>query len=169
MTSFYQKDELIDNLWSEFTKTSEYKSTTDPFIAIPQDHQIIIRREEEGLKMVVQKIQSELANRKYVYLDQLKNRHPSDWQQEWVYMHGLLFKRVLKKRGCLRDGNVWFDTLEATEQLYKIPPAGLVGVRLAELADEVQYLFTKEYESLEKKTCTHGKNSFPIYLCPSLF
>jgi len=133
MSEFYHVSEVVANLWSEYGKTSEYKSDTQPIVGISQDHPIIIRREEEGLRRIVDRLGNELSNSKILYLKKLRERVPSEWVSEWITYHRILFERVLKSCGVYRRKDVWFDTIEASEKDYKIPSNRLVPSRMSNL------------------------------------
>lgn len=151
MANYYHKSDVVDNLWLEFKKTPEYKASRTPLVGIRQDHSIVIRREEEGLNMLVSRLENELGNTKILYLNKLRQRKPADWVKEWLEYNGILFSRVLRKRGRFRQKNVWFDTLDASEKDYKIPDYRYVPTRVAELATEVRSLIQKDKIDMTEK------------------
>jgi Fic family protein len=137
MIEYYHKDEVDEYVWSEYAKTKEFQNSREPLVGIPQDHPIIVKREENGLYRIVNDLENELADYRISYAQRLKRRPPSEWVREWLSYHSKLFERVLKIRGRFRDKEVWFDTIEASEEYYKIPKAHLVPARTAELAGEI--------------------------------
>ncbi len=151
MSEFYHISEVIRNLWAEYEKTSEYRSDTQPIVGIKQDHPIIIRREEEGLGRIVDRLENELSNSKILYLKKLRDRVPSEWVFEWLTYHRILFGRVLKSCGVYRSKDVWFDTIEASEKDYKIPSFRLAPSRMSDLAGKVCDLLTQGQETYEEK------------------
>ncbi|KKR32123.1 MAG: Filamentation induced by cAMP protein Fic [Candidatus Gottesmanbacteria bacterium GW2011_GWC2_39_8] len=150
MIEFYHKSDVVDNLWAEYKKTSEFK--TDPsLIGIRQDHPIVIRREEEGLKRIINILEKELGNSKVLYLKKLQQRVPGEWVKEWLSYHKILFERVLDVCGVYRRKEVWFDTLEASEKEYKIPKSILVPARMSELAVNVCNLLKPREANINDK------------------
>lgn len=152
---FLPKDELIYNLWAEYEKSPEYRSGYKQ--SISKEHPIIIRREERGLREVFNALQKDLTNRHVIYKELLCKRKPSEWISEWSSWHKLLFKYVLKHSGRYREIEVRFGS-PGDEELHAIPPAHLIGDRLAKLADDISYRLgraDKEEEIIESMASIH--------------
>ncbi len=135
---FLSVDEVVPNLWQEYTKTEEYTVLGFRF-GIPKLHKCLIRREEEGLEIIRSRLENELSNTKVLYLEKLQNRNPSEWVREWLEWHRQLFLRVLKVRGRYREQDVRFGEV-GDEEFHGIPPHQLVGQKLAELAVQINEL-----------------------------
>lgn len=147
-TGFLRKDELINNLWSEYQKTSEYKVDRQTK-AISKENPIIIRREERGLKEIFINLQKELANRHVIYRDNLLNRDKGEWVSEWLGWHKTLFKYILQDAGKYRRLNVRFGD-PGDELLHHIPDPQFIGPRLAELAGDVQYFLHNSQQDIKR-------------------
>lgn len=160
MAEFYHKDDVVDNLWAEYEKTDLFKRSKEPLVGIPQDHPIIVRREEEGLSRIVSMLGNELSDVKVLYLKKLQDRASSEWASEWLTYNRILFERVHKICGVYRRKEVWFDTIDASENDYKIPNSLLVPSRIAELADTVRALLNETHDELEAKVAVMAKIHF---------
>ncbi len=106
MSEFYHRSEVVANLWAEYVKTPEYKRNPEPIVGIRQDHPIIVKREEDGLRRIVNRLENELSNTRVLYLKKLQQRVPSEWYTEWLTYHKILFDRVLKSCGTYRTKDV---------------------------------------------------------------
>ncbi|OGJ20840.1 MAG: hypothetical protein A3A82_00425 [Candidatus Pacebacteria bacterium RIFCSPLOWO2_01_FULL_47_12] len=135
---FLSADDVVSNLWQEYTKTKEYVHLGFR-LGIPKLHKCVIRREEEGLEIIRSRLENELNNTQVLYLEKLQNRNPSEWVREWSEWHKQLFLRVLKVRGRYREQDVRFGEV-GDEELHGIPPHQLVGQKLAELALQISEL-----------------------------
>lgn len=160
MSDYYHFKEVVDNLWLEYRKTLEYRNSPDKLVAIRQNHPIIVRREEEGLKIIISTIEKNLGDERTLYLEKLASRRPSEWIAEWLKYHKILFSRVLKDCGKYRSKDVWFDTLEASENDYKIPSHRLVPARMSELVYEVCHLVSNVGNNPENQLRTMAKIHF---------
>lgn len=160
MSDFYDISDVVDNLRAEYSKTPEYKNSELPLVGIKQDHPIIIRREEEGLDRIVDRLQNELGNSKILYLKKLQQRTPAEWIKEWLTYHKTLFERVFRLCGRFRRIDVWFDTMDASENDYKIPSHILVPSRMSDLAGNVCALLKDQKDDLESKLKTMSKIHF---------
>lgn len=133
---FLLKNQVIDNLWQEYSKTSDHKQQR--LLGIHKEHQIVVRREERGLKEILVELQKDLANKHVIYRDQLASRKKGDWIGEWLHWHKLLFKYVLKDTGKYRQVDVRFGS-PGDEEIHHIPSPQYISPRLAELVGDIQY------------------------------
>lgn len=82
MIEYWSKEEVVDNLWSEYSKSSEFLAHKFKPVAIEKDHPIVISREQSGLLNIIDELKKSLREKKKIYLDTLKSRKPNDWIRE---------------------------------------------------------------------------------------
>lgn len=151
------KDDLVPQLWTAFTKSSEYKSG---IIAIPTNHKLIIEQESRGLKNIYHNFIRILLG-DHTIQEEIKTRKPSLWLQEWKSMHCALYKYVLKEEllGKLRKTEVRFGN-PGDEDLHEIPLPHMVSYKLSNLAQTVQTFLLRKYETNEEKYITLAKTHY---------
>lgn len=116
------EDEIIPQLWQEYCRDKEYLSGAKH--GIRRDHPIVLRREEEGLSMLLKKYIQRAAFQKPI--------SPLDIIMEIKDMNNLLFKYVFLKRGEYRKeerriGDYYDESL-------KLPLPSEISPKMAEYA-----------------------------------
>lgn len=147
-TEFWDKNELILNLWNQYKKTDEFGNKAIVPLAIPKNHPIVKDREERGLLKIIHELKNSLENKNTLYLNELKNRKPADWISEWKHFHDLLYKEVLKDRGKFRQIDVRFGS-HTDEELYSIPKFQEINIRVGFFADNVCHRVKTPHNTLE--------------------
>lgn len=140
---YWSKDELVSNLWKQYSKTRDFQSFSSEPLAILKNHPIVREREERGLKSILLELRKSLS-KKTIYLKVLQERKPADWIAEWKRFHNLLFRDVLKERGNFREIDVRFGSPE-DEEIYSVPQHQEVIVRIGYFADEVCHKMKKKH------------------------
>lgn len=148
-SGFIVKEDLVTNLWEEYSKTSDYRINKN-IKAISKENPILIAREERGLREVFRTIEGELSNRHRLYSKSLQDRSASEWINEWVSWHKTLFKYVLKNTGKYREIDVWFGNWE-DQDLYQIPKHPQVREKVTQLADDVRYFLNSKGLTIEEQ------------------
>lgn len=137
------KADVIPQLWSEYTKTVEYKNGAAK--AIPAHLQIVELREKEGLKMIYSNFVKSLRSKGIIAV-QYKERTIGEWLSEWKKMHSTLFKYVLKRRGNWRKIDIRFGE-PGDEELHRIPKNQYVYIEMSRFADELNNYINLDYPS----------------------
>jgi cell filamentation protein, protein adenylyltransferase len=135
------QDEAVPNLWTAYKKTKEYKAGFNK--AIPEHHELVERREVEGLRSIYKRFVKTLEANQDVR-EELKNRTVGQWLNEWREMHVLLFGKVLRECGEFRKKDVRFGS---PGDDWGIPDYISVTRQASELAHQISDNLEVGYES----------------------
>lgn len=136
------KGDVVANFWGEYKKSKDYKGGARE--AIPAHYPSIVAREKKGLKMIYGRFIKSLLSPSNA-TEALRGRTIGDWLKEWLKMHDLLFKYVLRNRGRWREIDVRFGT-PGDENLHKIPHYKKVPSEMNVYGKMVQDLLNKTYK-----------------------
>ena len=126
---YYDKEELVPQLWAAYTKTPEYSNGAK--FAMPSIHQLIRSAEDRGLEKILASFIKQLLSKTTIRTT-LVNRNIGDWLGEWRQMHGMLFHDVFLARGEFRDKEVRFGS-PGDEDRHNIPLPHMITYELSML------------------------------------
>ncbi len=140
------KDDAVDALWNEYTKTEEYNSGR--IYSINSTHPLVRSAEEHGLGDVINDFIQDLERDGDIKTSFISRKN-IDWLDEWKSMHDRLFAFVYKDRGRFRRNgeDVRFGD-PGDEDKHKIPKGFEVQSSIVEVADKIssslQYIDTND-------------------------
>jgi fido (protein-threonine AMPylation protein) len=133
-------NEVTPNCWNEYKKSREYLSGA--IMAIPEHHQIVEKREEDGLRRVYERIVK-------VSTKDIKNYNIGQWLKEWKEMDRLLFWTILKNAGNWRkDKEVRIG--DPFDESMKLADSRDVPRLMQELASNIEWLINQEYSTRDE-------------------
>lgn len=127
------QEDVVDSLWSAYTKTREYADGQTK--AIPAHHFLIERQEKNGLRQIYTSFIQQL-NSTVNAKNSLKTRPIGIWLSEWKEMNKKLFNHILKECGDWRKIDVRFGD-PGDEDLYHIPKHWEVPSEMNQLAHKL--------------------------------
>jgi len=139
MDQSLSQDEVILNCWNEYKKTREYLAGAK--MAVPEHHQIIEKREEDGLRKIYVNVVKKTTT-------DVKNRTIGQWLTEWKYMNRLLFSSILKKKGNWREKEVRIG--DPYDEKMELSQSKDVPRKVQELANEINFLINQEYSNRDQ-------------------
>lgn len=140
------KEDVVNSLWSAYTKTYDYLNGQTK--AIPAHNPLVEKQEEDGLRQIYSSFIQQL-NSTVNAKETLKIRSIGDWLLEWKQMNKKLFHYILKECGEWRKIDVRFGD-PGDEDLYHVP-----GYR--EVPNEMNQLAHKLCTEINQKFQTNNE------------
>lgn len=141
------RDQVIDQLWLAYKKTSEYENGQTK--AIPTHHGLVEKQEKTGLREIYIHFVS-ILEKGTSLKKELKERTIGQWLSEWKKMHESLFRHVLKKNGEWREIFVRFGS-PGDEDLHHVPLPKDINREISQLAKTISQFLNEEELSVDDK------------------